>query len=147
MSKSFKIRDDWFRIRILPAVRRRNLIAAAIWVLCLTGWLYNGYMFFAIIFFLSLVERIYENATISNIQEIVDSISISVNDAGITMKSKGAESGIYHPWSSLTFNEIVSDNPTKDKIILKYKDGKIELFGYENQQRLREIIHDNVPRS
>ena len=69
------MRDDWFRIRILPAVRRRNIIATAMWVLCLIGWLYSGHIFFAIIF-ISLVERTYENATIINTMEIVKSISI-----------------------------------------------------------------------
>ena len=95
MEKVFHTQSDWFEVKIMPAIRRRTIIAALILALCVLAWFYYESWVPLVIGALVVVERVFEFAHIPSTKKTIGSLNVSTSEQGYLSGEQGLKAVCY----------------------------------------------------
>ena len=150
MEKVFHTQSDWFEVKIMPAIRRRTIIAAFILALCVLAWFYFESWVPLVIGALVVAERVFEFTHIPSTKKTVGSLNISISETGLSFRGSGIKGSVLYPWRSLSFKVRNNSAGVPESITIEdktRKGSKINLSGYEGMGELIVLIEDNAGKS
>ena len=150
MEKVFHTQSDWFEVKIMPAIRRRTIIAALILALCVLAWFYYESWVPLVIGALVVVERVFEFAHIPSTKKTIGSLNVSTSETGLSFRGAGIKGSVLYPWLSLSFKIQKSKSGVPESITIEdktRKGSKVNLSGYEGMGELIALIEDNAGKS
>ncbi len=150
MEKVFHTQPDWFEINVVPAIRRRTIVAAIIFVSCIAAWVYFESWLPLATGVLVIAERIFEFAHIPSTKKTIGPMSVTATEAGLSFRGAGINGNVLYPWSSLNFKTKKDNGGDPEVIIIEdtnRKRSKVELTGYEDMGELIALIEGNANKS
>lgn len=150
MEKAFHTQSDWFETKIIPAIRRRTIIAVIILALCVVAWLYYDSSIPLVIGAFVVAERVFEFANIPSTKKTIGSLSVAITETGLSFSGAGIKGSVLYPWASLTFKIERKNDETPKSITIEdqaRKGSKVKLSGYESMGELVALIEGNASKS
>jgi hypothetical protein len=149
MEKVFRTRPDWFKVKIVPAIRRRTFRGAIVLALCFLAWAYFKSWIPVVIGAVVIGERLFELASIPSARKVTGSLSIAVTKAGLSCRGAGIQGHLLYPWSSLNYKIKRTDDAVESITIqdMSRKRSKVKLVGFEEMGELASLIERNAGES
>jgi len=145
MDQEFRQRKDWFEVGIVPAIRRRTLIAAGFLVLCIAAWRFWAVEWPLVLAALIVAERAFEFAGISKTKSLIASLKVRATDYGLSFLAEGVNGPVVYPWSSLKYKVQRSQGGVPTEVLIEdraRKNSNLKLVGYERMPELMALIEN-----
>lgn len=147
MDQVFRTRDDWFGIRIKPAIIRRTIIGIILIAIGVYWWQSTQSLIPVVLTIAVILERIFEFVNIPSTKIIIASNTVACSDDGLLFRSNIIKGGVLYPWDSMkaTFKNY-TDGRVKFITVedTSRKGSKIKLEGYVAMNDLKSIIEQRA---
>lgn len=147
MEQVFQTRDDWFDIRIKPAIIRRTIIGIILVAMGIYWWQSTQTLIPVVLTVVVILERIYEFVNIPSTKIIIASNTVACRDDGLLFRSNLIKGGVLYPWDTIQAT-IKNNAEGRVKFIAiedtSRKGSKIKLEGYIDMNDLKSIIEQRT---
>jgi len=150
MEKIYHTQSDWFETKIIPAIRRRTIIAVILLVFCVVAWFYYESMIPLVIGAFIVAERMFEFAHIPSTKKTFGLLSVAILETGLSFRGTGIKGSVLYPWASLSFKIQRENDKAPESITIEdkaRKGSKVKLSGYEKMGELVALIESNTDKS
>ena len=150
MERTFHTRSDWFEAMIMPAIWRRSIVAAIIFLGCIVAWFIYKSWVPLVLATIVFADRVFEFTHIPSTKRLIGSDSVVVSEKGLSFFGAGIKGCVLYPWSSLSYETNKQKVGQPESVTIRdnaRKRSKLKLCGYKSMGELVALIERNAGRS